>query len=506
MQDNLIFLQDILQQTPLPTAVYSTDDLLITFANPAMRSLWNKGEQIIGKNFADMLPESQKDSIIGQILQVMRTGISFHANDRKLDMLVNGVWTPHFFNYSFTPLYNEKGVIYGVVNTCTEVTKLHEAKSHIVNSDEMLTMAIEACGMGTYEIDLPSKRIKTSDNLKKLWQIESEATIEALISKLHPNDLQLGKKAYQDAVLNGIICFETRIIQENKSEKWIKVFGKVIHDENADPITILGVVQDIQDQKKFEVQLKRKIQENTLELRRSNDDLLHFANVVSHDLQEPVRKIKIFNTMLKNEIGVQLQDRSLMQLNKIERSANRMQCIIEGVLAYSTVEKSTHIFEKISLNELLENIKSDLELIIKEKDAILIISDLPEIEGAAILIQQLFYNLIQNALKFTKANQPPRVIITSATKYVDSVESIEITVKDNGIGLDPLYAEKIFTAFERLHSKDEYEGNGIGLALCRKIINRHQGTIMARGEKENGAEFIVTLPLRQPSQNSFKPR
>lgn len=406
-----------------------------------------------------------------------------------------------FFNYNFSPLRNEKGVVYGVVHTCTEVTKLHEAKSQIVNSDEILTMAIEACGMGTYEIDVITNKIKTSDNFKKLWSIDSEITVEALIAKLNPDDRHLREKAHKDALLNGVVCYEARIIQKNKSEKWIKVFGKMIKDEKGEPSTILGIVQDIHDQKEFEVELQRKIEESTLELRRSNDDLLHFANVVSHDLQEPVRKIKIFNTFLKNEVASQLSERSVMHLNKIAHSANRMQCIIEGLLAYSTVDKRTQPVEKIFLNELLENIKTDLELIIKEKGAILIISELPEIEGAAILIQQLFYNLIQNALKFTKTNQPPRVIISSSIKKIDSVESIEISFKDNGIGLDPVYAEKIFTAFERLHSKNEYEGNGIGLALCRKIIDRHNGTIIAKGEKENGAEFIITLPLRQIIEN-----
>jgi PAS domain S-box-containing protein len=497
VQNNLIFLQDILLHTPVPTAVYCTDDLVISFANPAMRNLWNKGEQIIGKKFADTIADFPKDSISGEILRVMKTGIPFQVNDQK----TKGVWTPLFFNYNLTPLRNEKGVIYGVLHTCTEVTKLHEAKSQIVNSDEMLTMAIEACGMGTYEIDLITNKIKTSDNFKKLWSIDSEITIEKLLAKLHPADFHLREKAHKNALKNGVVCYEARIIQKNNSEKWIKVFGKIIKDEKGDPSTILGVVQDIHDQKEFEVALQRKIEESTSELRRSNDDLLHFANLVSHDLQEPVRKIKIFNDFLKNEIANQLPDRSIMHLNKIDHSANRMQCIIEGLLAYSTIDKNTQPVEKISLNDLLENIRTDLELIIKEKGAILIINDLPEIEGAAILIHQLFYNLIQNALKFTKANQPPRIIITSTIKNIDSVESIEISFRDNGIGLDPLYAEKIFNAFERLHSKNEYEGNGIGLALCQKVIKRHNGTIVAKGEKEHGAEFIVTLPLKQATES-----
>lgn len=501
MQNNLIFPEAILLHTPLPTAVYCTDDLVISFANPAMRNLWNKDEQVIGKKIADIIADFKKDSIHEEILRVMKTGIPFQANDRKLDIFIKGVWKTLFFNYNFTPLCNEKGVIDGVIHTCTEVTKLHEAKSQIVNSGEMLTMAIEACGMGTYEIDVITNKVKTSDNFKKLWSIDSEITVEALVAKLHPDDRHLREKAHKDALENGLVCYEARIIQKNNSEKWIKVFGKIIKDEKGDPSTILGVVQDIQDQKEFERALKRKIEESTSELRRSNDDLLHFANVVSHDLQEPVRKIKIFNTFLKNEIADQLPDRSLMHLNKISHSANRMQCIIEGLLAYSTIDKSTQPVEKIFLNDLLENISTDLELIIKEKSAILIINDLPEIEGAPILIQQLFYNLIQNALKFTKANQPPRVIITSTLKTINSVKSVEISFKDNGIGLDPIYTEKIFAAFERLHSKNEYEGNGIGLALCQKIINRHNGTIMAKGEKGNGAEFIVTLPLQQATKN-----
>lgn len=501
MQHNLTFLQDILLNTPVPTAVYCTDDLLISFANNAMLRLWNQAERVIGRKFADIAADFKKDSISGQIRTVMKTGIPFQANDQKLNILKNGAWTPFFFNYNFSPLRNEKGVVYGVVHTCTEVTKLHEAKNQIVNSGEMLGMAIDACGMGTYEIDVTTNGIKTSDNFKKLLCIDSEITLKALMEKVHPDDRHLLEKARKDALANGVVCYETRILQENKSEKWIKFFGKIIKDEKGNPITILGVVQDIQKQKEFEVELERKIEESTLELRRSNADLLHFANVVSHDLQEPVRKIRIFDDFLKNEIAHQLPDRSVMHLNKIGDSATRMQSIIEGLLAYSTMDKSIQPVEKISLNDLLENIKTDLELIIKEKDAILIISDLPEVQGAAILIHQLFYNLTQNALKFTKAGQPPRIIITSCIKNINSTESVEISFKDNGIGLDPLYAEKIFAVFERLHSKDEYEGNGIGLALCQKIIQRHNGTIMAKGEIENGAEFIVTLPLEQAAEN-----
>ncbi|MCA1919912.1 MAG: PAS domain-containing sensor histidine kinase, partial [Flavobacterium piscis] len=178
----------------------------------------------------------------------------------------------------------------------------------------------------------------------------------------------------------------------------------------------------------------------------------------------------------------------------------RMQNIIEGILAYSTLDKRSQPVEEINLDLVIENIKTDLELIINEKGAILVISELPQIEGAPILIHQLFYNLVHNALKFSKADEPPRVIITSdIIKNQEGIEVLEIKIKDNGIGLDIVDTEKIFTAFERLHSKDQFEGNGLGLglALCRKIAKRHNGSITAVGEKDNGAEFTVTLPLKQ---------
>ncbi|TDP00280.1 sensor histidine kinase [Flavobacterium sp. 245] len=174
-----------------------------------------------------------------------------------------------------------------------------------------------------------------------------------------------------------------------------------------------------------------------------------------------------------------------------------MQSIVEGILAYSTLNKKTQPVEQISLDDIIENIKVDLELIINEKGAILIKDALPDIQGAPILIHQLFYNLIHNALKFSKADQPPRVILSHLIIKDKQREFIEISIKDNGIGLDPDHYEKIFNAFERLHSKDQYEGNGLGVTLCRKIALRHGGSIMALGQKDIGAEFIVTLPLKQ---------
>lgn len=502
MYQNPGLLNDIVGALPLPVAVYTGDSLKVEIANPAMIRTWGKGDQVIGKNYPDIVPEIQDQQIIDQALTVLKTGIPFHAKNKKVDLVIQGVMTEHYFNYSFIPLFNEKGEVYGVLNTGADVTDLHQAKEEAKSANEKLTMAIDAAGLGTYEIDLATKIVKTSGNFNAIWSIEKEVSNEELIARLHPDDLPVREKAHEQALITGKISYETRILQEDHSVKWTKINGKIINDQQGNPKTIIGIIQDIQEQRAFEEELKKQVADQTEELQRSNNDLLHFAGIVSHDLREPVRKIKIFNTLLSNEKKPGFYRTSKKYLSKINHSAQRMENIIEGILTYSTLDKTAQSFEKIDLNEILENIKTDLELVIQEKDAVLITSELPEIEGASILINQLFYNLIQNALKFSKADVPPRVIITSGLINDNGVDCVKIIIKDNGIGLDPAFNERIFNAFERLHSKDQYEGNGLGLALCRKIVKRHNGSITAAGEKDNGAEFTVILPLRHEDKIS----
>jgi len=498
MYDNVMLLKDIVDNTPLPTAVYTGNELQIALASPAMIKTWGKGDDIIGKKFLDVLPEAQKQHIFKQALTVFQSGIPFHARDKKVDLATDESQQFRYYNYSFIPLFNSERQIYGVMHTAAEVTALHQAKQDIQSSDEKLRMAVDSSGMGTYEIDLATKKIKTSGNFNAIWSIEGEVTNEQLIAKLHPEDYSVREKAHQQAQLTGKMSYEVRIVNDDSSFRWVKIDGKIIKDENGNPITIIGIIQDIQKQKQFEEELKKQVAENTQELQRSNDDLLHFANVVSHDLKEPVRKIKTFSNLLKDEPETIFNENAKNYLSKVDHSAQRMQTIIEGILAYSTLDKRSQPVKRINLDQMIEHIKTDLELIINEKQAILIVSELPEIEGAPILIHQLFYNLIQNALKFSKADQPPRVIITcTVIKNEKDTEMLEIKIKDNGIGLDPVFAEKIFDAFERLHSKDEFEGNGLGLAMCRKIAERHNGSITASGEKDNGAEFTVILPVKQ---------
>ncbi len=251
-------------------------------------------------------------------------------------------------------------------------------------------------------------------------------------------------------------------------------------------------------------QLEQAVRRRTQELRKlnhslaeSNDDLQQFAHVASHDLKEPVRKIRTFTGRLLDEHAGELPHAALTFLNKIMQATFRMGAMIDGVLAYSNLNSNEQPLEQIDLNDVFDQIESDLELMIQESGAKIRREELPTVEGARVLLYQLFYNLINNALKFSRYADKPLIVIESRITEGAGKRIANLTVKDNGIGFDTAQADRIFEAFARLNSKDKFEGTGLGLALCKKIAERHHGSINAAGVKGEGAAFVVRLPLKQ---------
>lgn len=254
--------------------------------------------------------------------------------------------------------------------------------------------------------------------------------------------------------------------------------------------------------------LERIVNQRTEELKRSNDDLQQFAHVASHDLKEPLRKVRTFGGLLKVEFRNSLPEKAKGYIDKMGNAADRMQSMIDGILDYSGINSSEDIIEDIDLNNIIENIKGDLEVVIEQKSAVLEYKGLPVIEGSTVLINQLFYNLINNALKFVNPGVPRVIVISSRIAQYEEVKNLlykadpqqyfAISIADNGIGFKQDQAEKIFNTFVRLFSKDKYEGTGLGLSLCQKIADRHAGLIIAKGEENKGAVFTLYLPLKQP--------
>ena len=239
----------------------------------------------------------------------------------------------------------------------------------------------------------------------------------------------------------------------------------------------------------------------TQKLEHSNRELADFAYVASHDLQEPLRKIEAFGERLVSKYSSILPDDGKMFVDRMQNAAGRMRTLINDLLSYSRVTTGAKEFQKVSLSKIFNEVLSDLQIRIEETKATINIDELPTIECEPMQMRQLLQNLLGNALKFRKTDVLP--IITVSSEFIAAQDAVngsaytQLTFADNGIGFDNEFKDKIFTIFQRLHSRSEYEGTGIGLATVRKIVERHGGTITADGQLSVGSKFYVTLPLEQ---------
>jgi len=277
--------------------------------------------------------------------------------------------------------------------------------------------------------------------------------------------------------------------------------------ELQEGVALSIILTDLTAQKEAQKQLRHnneQLEEINHALEASNHDLQQFASVASHDLQEPLRKIHIFSNLIK-ENGIELTAESKKYLEKIIVSSSRMKTLIIDILNYSRLSSNDQTIQCVDLNDLVKELLEDFELIIEEKGARVIKGELPCVDVNRGQMRQVFQNIISNALKFSKQGQSPEIRIDSKICRDKSFKSEEdkdggyclVTITDNGIGFDEKYVTNIFTLFERLNSKDKFEGTGIGLAIAKKIIDKHNGLITATSTEGNGTQFKIVLPLKQ---------
>ncbi|WP_336515061.1 sensor histidine kinase [Pollutibacter soli] len=268
------------------------------------------------------------------------------------------------------------------------------------------------------------------------------------------------------------------------------------------------IVNNLSAQKKAQKELENantQLGKINRDLEVSNRDLQQFASVASHDLQEPLRKIQVFSKLLLEKYNQDLTAEGKKYIGKIIESAGRMKSLVVDVLNYSKLSAREQEIKQVNIREVLGELLEDFELIIQEKKAEIRIADLPVLDANRGQIRQVLQNVISNALKFAKKGMPPVIDIHSRRLASKSFESPEkkdgpyclISIRDEGIGFDKKYGKHIFELFERLHSKDAYEGTGIGLAITKKIVEKHNGLVAARSNPGQGAEFLLLLPLKQ---------
>jgi light-regulated signal transduction histidine kinase (bacteriophytochrome) len=298
--------------------------------------------------------------------------------------------------------------------------------------------------------------------------------------------------------------FEYGCVLKTKKGKLKDVFtkAKIVCDTEGKVEKLIGITRDITDLKNLEKEQERTFRE----LNRSNKELEEFAYVASHDLQEPLRKISTFNERLKNKFGTALGTDGNMYLDRIISSTENMRLLIDNLLEFSRISRSSQEYVKCDLNLVMKEVISDLELKIEETNAEFKLSNLPTIEAVPLEMKQLFNNLLSNSIKFRNPDLKPIITINSdkinKTEIVNfhlpiDRQYVKIEVSDNGIGFEEEYAERIFQIFQRLHGKTEYAGSGIGLAICKKIMDNHEGYIFGKSDLGKGASFIIILPEKQ---------
>jgi two-component system CheB/CheR fusion protein len=423
-------------------------------------------------------------------------------------------------------LTNEQGMPYRMIGAMVDVTRLELSSQQLTQKNAELQSLIQQFRFVNDfmpQIVWAAQPDGFYDFYNQQWYdytglSYNDTKVSGWITILHPDDYDRAWTNWQRSLQTGRPYeMEYRMRKYDGSYRWFLARALPMHDEQGNIVKWFGTCTDIHDQKIAERLLEDKVLERTHELRllnekleASNGDLMQFASVASHDLKEPLRKIHFFTSLIRDQFPEETNGNLAVYIDRISKASSRATSLINDVLSYSRLS-SENLYEKVDLNKVVQEILQDLELVIQEKSATLQVGRLPVIQAVAGQMRQLFQNIIANSLKFHKPGEPPIITITSKTvnpslyrEFKDLKGQIyEIRIKDEGIGFDEQYSRKIFSLFQRLNSKEKYEGTGIGLAIANKIIERHHGIIAAKGRENEGAEFIILLPEEQPDQRQL---
>lgn len=505
------------QSSKLAAIVESSDDAIVSKQLDGTITSWNRGaerlfgykpEEIVSQPITRLIPPDrlgEEPAIVGRLMRGERVEHIETKRVTKDGRLID-------VSLTISPIRDQFGRIIGASKIARDISVQKRAEREMEESRLRLETIIEASALGTWELDLLTGSPRYSGRYLEIlgFKRDETPTHAELLTRLHPDDFPIRDKAFKQAMQTGKLFYSARLIWPDKSIRWMEGRGNVFFDSTGKAVKMTGTVRDITEEKAFSQALEtmvdqrtRELQQVNTELEKMNQELASFAYVSSHDLQEPLRKIQAFASRILEKEHQNLSVAGQDYFSRMQEAARRMQLLIQDLLAYSRTNTKEKELVLTNLNVLVAGVLDDLEQQIQETGSTINMGDLPELEVIPFQFRQLFTNLIANSLKFRRTDVP--LVINIRSEKVKGSEIgqdsatddyyYRVTVEDNGIGFDNTYHERIFDVFQRLHTKQEYEGTGIGLAICKKIVENHRGFITAKGEPGAGAKFMIYLPV-----------
>jgi two-component system CheB/CheR fusion protein len=505
----------MLMQSPFAFAVLKGKDMVIAIANDSIKQMWGKGNKIEGKPLIEILPEMKDQAFPALLYEVFTTGIPYMANESLARMKRKGKMEDVYLNFVYQPYRETDDTISGVTIIAIEVTPEAEFNKKMKASEENFRQLAELLPQKISQADATGNVFFYNQN----WLSYSGLSIEELKGDgwtkiIHPDDEDEITKRWQHSVKTGSnFEMEIRLLNKKGGYKWHLSRATALKDDNGNIVKWICTAAEIQKQVEQRTELERAVENRTNELKQANEELLkmnkeleEFTYVSSHDLQEPLRKLQTFAGIILEKENQNLSENGKNYFRHMQQSAERMQQLIQDLLAFSRISAAERKFENMDLNIIIQEVKKEFKEEIAEKQAVIEVKETCEVHIIPFQFRQLMHNLIGNALKFSNPETPLHIKISCRNSKYEKLnienlppqkEYCHISISDNGIGFENKFSTKIFEVFQKLHGKEEYKGTGIGLAIVKKIVDNHNGIITATGKLNKGATFNIYIPILQ---------
>ncbi|MCY7350777.1 MAG: PAS domain-containing protein, partial [Cytophagaceae bacterium] len=510
-------LQNLFAQAPVAIATFRGPQFIIEQANPAVCRIWGRTQaQVLNKPLFEALPESAGQGFEELLTQVAQTKVPYVGSEMPSILDRDGQRDTVYWTFLFQPILEDDGSCDSIFVMATDVSEQVLARQKIEESNQRFQQLADSMP----QIVWTARPDGYLDYFNQRWYeftgFDKGYADQSWLPILHPDYVQLCIASWQHSVQTGDpyqieYRFQDRF--HPGEYRWFLGRAVAVRDDAGHIVKWFGSCIDIDDQKTEAGRLEVLVRERTgelvqanVDLQRSNLNLEQFAYVASHDLQEPLRKIQAFGTMLQGKHADRLEASGQDYVNRMKSAADRMSVLINDLLAYSRLTAQPQPFAPLRLEAIVSEVLDLLEMSIRQAEAQVEVGTLPTVTGDRSQLQQLVQNLVSNALKFRRPGVAHVVRINYRLTNAREVYGDEpahpgtgqyhaLSVADNGIGFDPQYRNRIFGMFQRLNGKADYAGSGIGLAICQKIVENHQGLIRAEGQPGQGAIFTVYLPV-----------